>query len=669
MDTFESRFRLRVRMMDVVITDCNHDPDDPNPVFVEMVRLLGAEGVHLSVDNCWSDDFVKADLLIGADPIPDSEVILDARILGQRTLNRFSRLQVASDVNGPVARFCSPANEGELRHRAGDWGDLAVLKYDWSMRRNGVFLWPLDQPRRPFPSDFSPGRDLFMEFLPGDPLTYKIEAFAGQILGAWILPTRDMRDANWQVISDTNIYRFEPPQQTLEAIEAISRHLLRYGAGYVSFDLMSAGDVLKIIEMNSCGVGTSVWKYWPEQYAVNYARGILRAIGELDLIPRYRALRASAMRENNDAAAVVLPRRPSTACSANPAGNAAAPEQDTGERVFFEELLRSERMPNRRLTKHWRNIAARLLVHARSSVPYYADRLECLFAADGSIDWERWQDVPFIDDADVAENRAQMLSRRLPAEHGAVTHWAIRNKGRPPFTITRSHAQFVIDSIVQTRLYHWHGITPRASMATLLPSEEIAQRSPSWTPFWWSNIKGVEHHGDVALPVAGQLRWLAGLGGCYLRTTADRLRALCEGVEPSQSILAGLKGILISDVVADELRTLCRERLGCDIIDTYRRLEAGFAALRCPGTDTYHAQTETCLVEIIDGAGRPCKPGEPGEIVVTPFYSYAMPLIRYRTGDIAQVATAESGFTQFCGCGRTLPGIGRFGCAETGSPL
>jgi phenylacetate-CoA ligase len=58
------------------------------------------------------------------------------------------------------------------------------------------------------------------------------------------------------------------------------------------------------------------------------------------------------------------------------------------------------------------------------------------------------------------------------------------------------------------------------------------------------------------------------------------------------------------------------------------------------------------LAEIIRDDGTPCQPGETGELVVTPLYNYASPLVRYRSGDFV-----ERG--QPCPCGRTLPTIGR----------
>jgi len=57
---------------------------------------------------------------------------------------------------------------------------------------------------------------------------------------------------------------------------------------------------------------------------------------------------------------------------------------------------------------------------------------------------------------------------------------------------------------------------------------------------------------------------------------------------------------------------------------------------------------EGLLVEIVKG-DRPAKPGEMGSILVTDLLNHAMPLIRYRIGD---VGAWEEGT---CPCGRALP--------------
>ena len=61
-----------------------------------------------------------------------------------------------------------------------------------------------------------------------------------------------------------------------------------------------------------------------------------------------------------------------------------------------------------------------------------------------------------------------------------------------------------------------------------------------------------------------------------------------------------------------------------------------------------HVQEDHFLVEVIDPAsGEPAAPGEEGELTFTTLTKEALPLIRYRTGDIGRVVDEP------CPCGRT----------------
>lgn len=52
------------------------------------------------------------------------------------------------------------------------------------------------------------------------------------------------------------------------------------------------------------------------------------------------------------------------------------------------------------------------------------------------------------------------------------------------------------------------------------------------------------------------------------------------------------------------------------------------------------------LVEVLDDAGRPVSSGETGEVVVTGFHNFAMPFIRYRTGDLAVFDSDSDGIVR-----------------------
>src|SRR2546428_6525140 len=61
-----------------------------------------------------------------------------------------------------------------------------------------------------------------------------------------------------------------------------------------------------------------------------------------------------------------------------------------------------------------------------------------------------------------------------------------------------------------------------------------------------------------------------------------------------------------------------------------------------------HVHEDYCYPEVLDADDRPVKPGDKGELVFTSLYRKAMPLLRYRTRDLVQLADRP------CPCGRTL---------------
>lgn len=83
--------------------------------------------------------------------------------------------------------------------------------------------------------------------------------------------------------------------------------------------------------------------------------------------------------------------------------------------------------------------------------------------------------------------------------------------------------------------------------------------------------------------------------------------------------------------------------------DLYGNTERSALVMQCK-KESYHIISEYGIVELIDKNGEVVtKEGESGEIVATGFNNYAMPLIRYRSGDIAIYSA------QKCSCGRHFP--------------
>lgn len=92
-------------------------------------------------------------------------------------------------------------------------------------------------------------------------------------------------------------------------------------------------------------------------------------------------------------------------------------------------------------------------------------------------------------------------------------------------------------------------------------------------------------------------------------------------------------------------------KAGIRLINRFNTVETGPISGQCSHGPWHHQFSDVCLVEAIaSGNGRDISDGR-GELVVTPFYNYAMPLIRYKNGDLLDRSSEP------CPCGITLPRI------------
>lgn len=86
----------------------------------------------------------------------------------------------------------------------------------------------------------------------------------------------------------------------------------------------------------------------------------------------------------------------------------------------------------------------------------------------------------------------------------------------------------------------------------------------------------------------------------------------------------------------------------------YGSSEFGALASECSEHRGAHLFEDFAVCEVIKD-GEQVGPGEEGELVVTALHNKAMPLIRYKTGDMVRLSDAAS-----CGCGSRLTRLDRF---------
>ena len=179
--------------------------------------------------------------------------------------------------------------------------------------------------------------------------------------------------------------------------------------------------------------------------------------------------------------------------------------------------------------------------------------------------------------------------------------------------------------------------------------------------------QGGERIGATVVPVSGgltarQAMLVRDFGANVLVATPSYSLVIAQalqdaGIAPEDNTLE--LGLFGGEPWTEGLRTQIDSALGIKAINFYGLSEMcgpGVATECLTARDGLHVQEDHFLVEVIDPAdGAPLPPGADGELVFTTLTKEALPLIRYRTGDLGAV-TIEP-----CACGRTTARLIRLG--------
>ena len=209
--------------------------------------------------------------------------------------------------------------------------------------------------------------------------------------------------------------------------------------------------------------------------------------------------------------------------------------------------------------------------------------------------------------------------------------------------------------------WHWitHGSEELYKTARVQWGERILFLIPfAASPGPWIMHRGATQLGCTCL-VAGrddareQWRWLQQFEPTVLVGTPEQIIRLgCSPARPHSDpclspiqkiISAGRPGGSVSS-----LRVQMQNLFGAEVFDRYGMTEAGSVAAECPAHAGMHVLEDEFIAECLKpDEDKPVEEGETGEIVLTNLGRTARPIIRYRTGDFAQLSRDYK-----CSCGR-----------------
>ena len=232
--------------------------------------------------------------------------------------------------------------------------------------------------------------------------------------------------------------------------------------------------------------------------------------------------------------------------------------------------------------------------------------------------------------------------------------WTTGTTGTP-INVVRDRNSIVAENAMiwrQRRLIGLGFRTKRVAVWETIWDNVIVPGTMRAAPFWQHNLTDNSvlfsnyHMSDTNLPEYVKL--LKKFQPESIEGFPSTLLVLARYLKKTRTVIPVKAVFTTSEVLYAAHRKELEEAYAAKVFELYGQSERVVAATECEQHNGLHINPEYGIFEVLkDGEDAP--PGTTGEVVGTGFNNYTMPLIRYRTGDLATLSTTP------CPCGRQMP--------------
>jgi phenylacetate-CoA ligase len=298
---------------------------------------------------------------------------------------------------------------------------------------------------------------------------------------------------------------------------------------------------------------------------------------------------------------------------------------------------------------------AAAVARARARVPFYKDTLAAASMEDEDVTLERLADLPFTRKDHLREHYPFGLFA-VPREQLVRIHASSGTRGKP-----------TVVGYTRADLELWREVMARALASAGAVPGQLIQVAYGYGLFTGGLgfHDGAEHMGLTVVPISSgntlrQILLLQDFRPQGLACTPSFALHIGEsmreqGIDPRA--LGVAYGLFGAEPWTEAMRAQLEALWGCVAVDFYGLSEMigpGVATECAEARDGLHVNEDHFLPEIVDprtGASLP--DGQEGELVLTTLTREALPMIRYRTGDVTRLDPSP------CRCGRTTVRMAR----------
>lgn len=321
---------------------------------------------------------------------------------------------------------------------------------------------------------------------------------------------------------------------------------------------------------------------------------------------------------------------------------------------YLKQIQRWQWLDNRQSYTLQKDRLRNLLMHAYHHVPYYRETLANAGVVNDprAVNLKSFEQIPLLEKGTIRSRFEDLKSDDLPKRkwHKNASGGST---GEPVTLIQDKHYDdWVRASTMLNDIWSGYSISERKILLwgserdIFVGKETVKTRIIQWfMNQTWLNAFRMTHE-DMCIFV----NKINDLKPIQILAYAESISELSRFIERERLRIHFPRAIMTSaGTLFPHMRKTIERVFQAPVFDRYGSREVAGIACECEHHTGLHVCAPNHYVEVIKADGSSAGPGELGEIVITCLNNFAMPLIRYRIGDMGMWAT------QACSCGRGWP--------------
>lgn len=319
----------------------------------------------------------------------------------------------------------------------------------------------------------------------------------------------------------------------------------------------------------------------------------------------------------------------------------------------FNELLKSQYFSEEKIRVLQNQLFKDILKHSLEYVPYYRNILKISHQLENEEDFSALlKKFPIIDKEILRSNALSFVSQFYSTQN--LLKYNTSGTTGSPLTVYMTQDARRINYAFYERAKKWAGVALFDKSITFA-GRTIVPANQNKPPFWRMNYKfnntlfSSYHLSRTTLPeYINKIRKLRPVFVDAYPSSINQIATYC--LEKKITDIRFKAVITSAEMCLDSQREKIERAFGCKVYDQYGCTEQAVFACQCE-EGRYHVNPEFGIIEVLDSKNNPVANGELGHFVCTNFLNHAMPLIRYKIGDMGIMSSEK------CSCGRNFPVI------------